>query len=143
MSETLRGAWKLISWRRIAQDASVTYPLGPDAIGELIYAPAGRMAVQMVAGTRPPLDSTDPLGGTPEERAAAYSGYLAYFGRYSFTAETVTHLIEGSSYPNWSGAEQARPYTLDGGRLVLRTPPTTLPSGGVVINEMTWAHAGS
>ncbi|GLY29231.1 lipocalin-like domain-containing protein [Kineosporia sp. NBRC 101731] len=143
MTETLLGTWKLISWRRLSQDASASFPLGPAASGILIYAPGGRMAVQMTGERRSPLATTDPLGGSPQERAAAYSGYLAYFGGYTFTDDTVTHLVEGSSYPNWSGAQQERPYTIEVGRLVLRTLPTSLPDGSVVVNEMSWERAGS
>ncbi len=140
MSESLCGSWKLVHWKRISQDGSIGYPLGEAATGTLIYTADGRMAVHMAAAGRTALDTTDPLGGTVEDRAAAYSGYLAYFGAYSVADGQVTHRIEASLYPNWSGAEQTRPYTHEDPSLVLRTPPTTLPDGSVVVNEMSWTR---
>jgi hypothetical protein len=140
MSESLCGAWKLVHWKRISENGGTNYPLGADATGSLIYTEGGQMAVTMAAAGRPPLDTTDPLGGGAEDRAAAYSGYLTYFGTYSVADGQVTHRIEASLYPNWSGAEQTRPYTHDGASLVLRTPPTTLPDGSVVVNEMSWTR---
>src|SRR5437016_582455 len=43
MADWLRGTWKLNAWRRIAEDGTVTYPLGPDARGQLIYTDNGGM----------------------------------------------------------------------------------------------------
>lgn len=140
MPESLCGAWKLVHWRRVAPDGTTSYPLGGSATGQLLYTPDGRMAVHMAAADRAPLDSTDPLGGTADERAAAYSGYLAYFGTYSVSEGTVTHVLDASLYPNWSGTEQVRPLVFEDGNLVLRTPPMTLPDGSVVVNEMAWTR---
>ena len=41
----------------------------------------------------------------------AYSTCLAYFGRYAVHGDTVVHPIDVSLFPNWSGAEQSRPFT--------------------------------
>jgi hypothetical protein len=115
------GTWKLAAWRRIGEHGEITYPLGRNASGVLIYARDGKMAVQMVAADRPPVDGGDALGGDVNQRAAAYSTCLAYFGTYEVHGDTVIHRIESSLYPNWSGTEQARPFTCDGQELVLRT----------------------
>jgi hypothetical protein len=138
MTVDLKGTWRLLSWRRLTykdpsdKDPSITYPFGEDATGILVYGGEGRMAVQMAAARRPGLATTDPLGGDVDARAAAYSSCLAYFGGYEVKDDKVIHRIDASLYPNWSGAEQARPFTLEGDRLVLRTPP------GLVVNEMAW-----
>jgi len=137
--ESLCGTWKLDDWQRISPDGKVDRPLGENAVGLLVYTPQGQMSVQLAAAGRPPIDSRDPLGGTPAEQAAAYSGYLAYFGRWTVPEPgTVTHLIDAALYPNWSGIEQVRPFTLDRPHLVLRTPPTPMPDGTVVVNQLSW-----
>src|SRR5450756_2527032 len=59
----LNGTWSLAAWRRIAGDGSVSYPLGADARGLLVYTENGRMTVQIAASNRPVLASDDPLGG--------------------------------------------------------------------------------
>ena len=138
MANWLDGTWKLVAWRRIAGDKTVTYPLGADASGELSYTPGGRMAVQITAVNRPVLDTDDPLGGDERARAGAYSTYLAYFGTYEIQDKTVVHRIEGSLYPNWCGQKQVRPLVIEGEELVLRTPPMQLGDGSTVVNELAW-----
>jgi Lipocalin-like domain len=133
----LTGTWRLVEWRRVGDDGTVTHPLGDDAHGLLIYAPDGRMAVQMAALNRPSLPTADPLGGDAGLRADAYSTCLAYFGSYEVEDGTVVHRIDMSLYPNWSGEEQRRPFTYENGQLILRTPPAAGPSG-TVVNEIVW-----
>jgi lipocalin-like protein len=135
----LTGTWKLVAWRRIVDDGTVSYPLGEDAHGLLVYTDNGHMIVQLAAANRPPLDTTDALGGDVQERADAYSSCLAYFGSYEVDGDTVIHRIDSSLYPNWSGAEQSRPFTYDGRELVLRTPPVSGPNG-TAVNEIAWAR---
>jgi hypothetical protein len=135
----LSGVWKLVTWRRVASDGTVGYPLGDNASGMLVYTADGRMAVQLAAADRPSLDTDDPLGGDERDRAAAYSTCLAYFGRYEVRGDTVVHWIDVSLFPNWSGAEQSRPFTCEDGELVLRTPPMET-AAGTVVNELAWAR---
>lgn len=138
MSITIAGSWKLLAWRRYVGD-EVIYPLGEDVTGILIYAEDGSMAVQMFAAQRPAIPTTDPLGGTLEERAAAYSTCLAYFGTWAQQGDKIVHHITASLFPNWSGTVQARPFTCDGQELVLRTPPEEGPDG-IVVNEIAWVR---
>lgn len=136
MSINIAGSWKLLAWRRLEGD-DVIYPLGEDATGTLIYAEDGSMAVQMAAAHRLTIPTTDPLGGDAEQRAAAYSTCLAYFGTWEVNDGNVIHHIEASLFPNWSSTVQLRPFTCDGQELVLRTPPAEGPNG-TVVNEMSW-----
>jgi len=140
MTDFLAGTWRLIAWRRIAADGTISYPLGADAHGLLSYTDNGRMAVQITGVNRASLPTDDPLGGGEGARAGAYSTYLAYFGTYEVRGQDVVHRIEGSLYPNWAGERQVRPYTAESGELVLRTPPMTLADGATVVNELAWAR---
>lgn len=140
MSVDVVGTWKLVAWRRIVDDQTVTYPLGEDADGVLIYTPDGGMAVVLTAAKRPEMPGNDPLGGAVDKRAEAYSTCLAYIGRYELRGEEVVHRIDVSLYPVWSGDEQVRPFTYTGDELVLRTPPTHTASG-TVVNEIAWSRA--
>jgi hypothetical protein len=136
----LRGTWKLVAWRRIAADGAVSYPLGADARGQLIYTSNGLMTVQITAAARPSLATDDPLGGDAAARAAAYSTYLAYYGTYEMNGEHVVHHLDSSLFPNWNGEEQARAITTEDDDLVLRTPPMQLADGSTVVNELAWAR---
>ena len=140
MTDWLRGTWQLVAWRRIAADGAITYPLGADARGQLIYTSNGRMAVQITAASRSPLATDDPLGGDAAARAEAYSTYLAYFGTYELNGEKVTHRLTGSLFPNWNGEEQVRAIVFEGDDLVLRTPPMELADGSIVVNELAWSR---
>ncbi|MBV9314835.1 MAG: lipocalin-like domain-containing protein [Pseudonocardia sp.] len=134
----IEGTWKLVTWRRIAPDGSVSFPLGPDPEGQLTYTSDGYMSVVLVSASRPPIAGGDPLGGDIEARAEAYSTCLAYTGTYVRDEATVIHYIEQSLYPNWSDTKQPRLITDRDGQLVLTTPsqagmPTT-------VNEIVWAR---
>ena len=135
----LVGTWKLVSWRRIVDDEMVTYPLGENASGLLVYAPDKAMAVTMTASDRPPMPDGDPLGGDVGKRAEAYSTCLAYIGTYELRDDEVVHRIDVSLYPNWAGDEQVRSFTCTGDTLGLRTPPVHSASG-TVVNELAWAR---
>lgn len=142
MAVELVGSWRLLAWRRVVDDTTVTYPLGEDAEGILVYTEGGRMAVTLTAANRPAMPDNDPLGGEVEKRAEAYSTCLAYIGSYELRGEEVVHRIEVSLYPNWAGAEQVRPFTYTGDELVLRTPPAPGPHG-TVVNELAWRRQAS
>ena len=139
MKRHIAGTWRLKTWRRLAADGTVSYPFGEAPRGILIYTREGRMAVQMLTAGRPLIDTSDPLGGTVEARAAAYSTCLAYFGRYEVDGETVTHRVEASAFPNWSNTVQARPFVYDGRELVLQVTA----EDGRVTNEMVWERGGA
>ena len=86
---------------------------------------------------RADLATGDVVGGSEEERAAAFSTYLSYCGTYEVEGGVVVHHIEMSLFPNWVGGEQRRLFEPSDGKLVLRTPP--LETGGdVIVNELRW-----
>jgi hypothetical protein len=45
--DALVGAWRLVSWEKRAADGQVTYPMGVDAIGYLIYMADGCCSVMI------------------------------------------------------------------------------------------------
>jgi Lipocalin-like domain len=139
MSINIAGSWRLVAWRRLGEGGEITYPLGEDASGLLIYTADGKMAVQMLAADRPSIATDDALGGDLHQRGAAYSTCLAYFGSYEVQGDSVIHRVDGSLFPNWSGTVQTRPFTCNGKELVLRTPPTE-GADGTVVNELSWVR---
>jgi predicted ATPase len=77
--EDLIGTWHLVSSEFRHADGEVTYPIGKNAVGLLIYTAKGYMAVQLMRTDRPTFASNDAFQGTPEEIKAAYEGFTAYF----------------------------------------------------------------
>ena len=120
------GTWRLVSFEgRPEGGGAFFYPLGPDAIGQLMYDRAGNMGVHLLKLDRPRFASGDRRRGTDAEVLAAFDGIIAYFGTYTIDPAkgTVTHHVRGSSFPNWEGGDQVRIYEIEGDHLSLLTPP--------------------
>jgi hypothetical protein len=73
------GTWKLISWEIQKSFAGkIEPPFEPDATGWILYDGNGPIGVQIMRPNRMKSSSDNLLeGGTPEEKKAAYEGYLA------------------------------------------------------------------
>lgn len=132
------GVWRLKTWRQVREDGSTSYPFGQRPTGLLIYAPDGNMAVQMLTTERPSINTDDPLGGSPKERADAYSTCLAYFGTYELRGQEVIHRVEASLFPNWSKTVQARPFISHKRELVLQVNG----ENGRLTSEIIWERKG-
>src|SRR3954468_14829538 len=102
------GTWKLTVLEDRWSSGKVVYPLGQDPIGLLTYETTGYMSIQLMKWPHPTFAAGHAAGATPEEKIAAYDGYIAYFGTYSVdeAAGVVTHYVEGSLDPTYIGVEQ-------------------------------------
>jgi hypothetical protein len=81
------------------------------------------------------------LTGTPEENKETVLGSIAYFGTYSVSetdSTLVTLHIEGSSFPNWEGAEQKRILTVDGDEMKFVNPTISTGAGTA---RLVWKRA--
>ena len=122
----LLGSWRLVSCETEAADGSIDYPFGEDAVGLLMYMDDGHMSVSLARAGRQPFGAGDLLGGTDREKEQAAESYLSYCGRYEYREDVVTHHVELSLFPNWSGQDQKRYVELNGARLTLAAPPTVI-----------------
>lgn len=142
LDHPLVGSWRLRRWAAIAEDGIEALPLGDAPDGLLIYAADGSMLAALGQGNRPAFDSDDVTGGSDDERARAFSTYVAYGGRYEIQGDTVHHRVETSLFPNWVGTVQRRRWELDetGRRLTLTSPPISL-GGATRIQRLIWERA--
>jgi Lipocalin-like domain len=128
----LAGEWTLVKYEIFGENGQ-TRPGNYD-IGRINYGEREMSAHLMRSGR--PKDSP----ATEAARAAAYQGYLGYFGPYTINAEKkiVVHHVAGSSLPNWLGTDQVRHYTLsgDGKQLTL-----SLKNGDRITQTLTWERA--
>jgi hypothetical protein len=120
LCDDILGTWELVAYT--AQDdqgSPVIYPLGPDAVGLIMYTPDGYMSAQLMRPHRPDYDH--PGTPTTEQAAMAAAGYLAYGGPYTVdeSSGVVHHDVAVSLLPNWLNTAQGRKSTLDGDRLTL------------------------
>ncbi len=135
--DALVGAWRLVSWENRAADGHVTYPMGADALGYLLYSADGHFSVTISRRGRPGFAAGDLLGGSIEEKARAMEGLVAYAGRYRFLGDRVIHHVELSLFPNWVGSDQERWVELAEDRLILSASPLLL-AGKQQVPRLVW-----
>jgi len=117
----LLGGWRLISWQISDTAGHTKYPLGSDAIGQLLYDAQGRVSAQLMRRNQSKFSSDDWQEAGTEEKATAWGNYFGYFGSFTIDepANTVIHHVEGSWFPNLIGTEQRRVYRFVGDQLIL------------------------
>jgi hypothetical protein len=121
VAQKLVGAWRLVS----VEGTDPTFHFAYDRpTGVIIYDRSGWMSVQIdIKGTRKPFVN-GPVGGTAEEKVAAFDNYIAYYGTYTLDlkAQTVTHHLEDASPPNWRGVNNVRWFEFQGDDHLLLMP---------------------
>lgn len=129
------GAWSLVSWTAKTPDGTIRHPYGEHPVGQILYQPQGRMAACLMRRERTPFASNNRHKATPAEHEAAYREYVSYFGAFTVqeSSGTVTHHVEGATFPNWIGTDLVRNYRFSDGTLTLSL---TGPDGSV--HELTW-----
>lgn len=141
--EKLVGTWKLVSATYRRPNGETIDYLGASPRGAVMYDARGNMSIHLMRLDRPRFATDDRTSSTPAEAKAALDGYLGYFGTYSVNEEkqTVTHHIQGATFPNWVGVDQTRSFEITGNTLTLRTP-TLMIRGGDAKGELVWERAG-
>lgn len=116
----LLGGWRLVSWEISDANGHRTYPLGKDAIGQLMYDGQGRVSAQLARRDQAKFSDDDWQKASTEEKASAWGNYFGYFGSFTIDepARTVVHRIQGSWFPNLLGTEQRRVYRFEGDQLI-------------------------
>lgn len=131
----LVGAWKLVAAEFRYSDGNVTCPWGDPTAGQIIYTAGGLMSAQIMNPSRPKFASRDHMKGTDIEVRAAFEGYQAYYGTYEINDanRTISHIVEGSVFPNLVGHTLKRYYKITGSRLTLSTPPMRMGGESVTV----------
>ena len=135
---SLVGTWKLVSVSSWTDKGDINRAAhGPNPTGFLTYTSEGRMMMVIAEDGRKPLTVADRVSAPVEERAQAFSTFMSYAGRYTFTGDKVVHHVEVASLQNDVKKDQVRSVKLQGDRLTLRTPP--ISRGGVLQTfELVW-----
>ena len=140
--QLLVGSWKLVSFETRDANGRISYPWGKDTLGYLMYNAGGYMSVTIMSSNRLKFSSADLKGGTTEEKVAAADTYLSYCGTYEIQQDTVIHHIELAFFPNWVGVDQNRMFSIEGDRLSLSSPPTTV-AGVEQTAHLIWERVNS
>lgn len=133
------GAWQLVSSEFNLPDGSKRYPLGKEVIGRLNYDADSNMNAQLYRADRPKFSQDDQAMASHGEIKDAFISSVCYFGRYTLDIEnqSITHLVEGSLFPNWIGGQQLRYFRFEDGKLFLSTPPF-LMNGVTQTGTLIW-----
>jgi hypothetical protein len=128
-AKSLVGSWDL-------ESAGESWGKNPK--GRLVFSSDGRYALVITRNDLPKIASNSRLKGTPEENQAVTAGSIGHFGRYTVDekSKTLVLKIEGSSFANWNGTEQVRPFAVKGDQLRYTNPKPS--AGGSPTGEVVW-----
>jgi hypothetical protein len=131
-AKNLVGAWDL-------EAAGVTY--GNQPTGRLIFSADGHYALVITRNDLPKFAAESRVKGTPDENKAVVAGSIAHFGRYSVDEKdkAIVYRIESSTFANWNGTEQKRPFELKGNQLRYTNPKPS--AGGPPTGRVIWNRA--
>ena len=107
-SKDLVGTWRNTANVTIASDGKRTNQFGANGNGMAIFGADGRFVIVNINPDTPKFASNSRSAGTADENKTAVAGGIGLFGTYSVADKAVTMKVEGSTYPNWTGAEQKR-----------------------------------
>ena len=129
----------LISWEQQQQDGTKVERYGRNPMGIAFFDAAGRYIITVMRSDRAKYASNALWQGTAAENKETADGTITYFGTYSAgdADDSIALHIEGSSFPNWNGADQIRTVAIAGDQLTL----TVHPPGGEIV-DVIWRRVG-
>jgi hypothetical protein len=134
----LVGHWRLVTTETIREGDPPVATLGQAPLGTIIYTADGHVQAHLGPRERPGTRPAD----APLDEARALARYTAYFGRYAVddTTRTITHRRDGTFVPG--ERDIVRTIALDGNRLVLTTPATSV-NARTQYTRITWERLPS
>jgi hypothetical protein len=135
-AQDLVGTWTLASATIRSGEVKMDM-FGPDPSGTLMFGRDGHYALIFLRRDLPKLTSNNRLSQTVEESRDITKGSIAHFGTYAVdeTGKFLVLRIESSTFPNWAGAEQRRPFSLSGDALTYISPGSTGVATEVVLRR--------
>ena len=142
--EKLIGSWSLESYSETdVETGEVTYPMGRNPEGLILYTTDGYMSAQLGNNGRNRFQSDDTYGGSEPEYSAAGRTYIAYSGPFHFdeAAQHLEHEMFVSFFPNWQGQRQVRVATIENGKLHLGPDRPMMFNGKPKTASLVWKRA--
>jgi len=135
LKEQLVGAWRYVSATTVGPDGNREAMFGSNPQGLAIFDRNGAYALLVTRSDLPKFASNNRMTGTAEEYRSIAQGSIAHFGLYTVdeAAKTITFRVETSSFPNWNGIEQKRPFSLQGDELRWTTPGASGGGTGEIV----------
>ena len=116
--KSVAGTYTLVS-AVTERDGKKSDTFGPGAKGSLIVDSGGRYMIMINRASLPKFASNNREQGTAEENKAVVGGVIAHFGKITVNDadKSFAFNIENSTFPNWNGTVQKRPFTTTGDEL--------------------------
>ena len=137
LKEQVVGTWTYVSVDIVSTNGSRVPLYGPSPQGVASFDSNGHYILLTARSGLPKFASNNRNEGTPEENKAVVQGSIAHFGTYTVNDadKTITFHIETSTFPNWNGTDQKRPFTVTGDELKWTTPASSGGSAEVVLKR--------
>lgn len=135
-SKDIVGSWGFLLNETTKADGTKVDTYGAKPKGIIMFDAGGHFSLFIANPERPKFVSGSRLQGTADEYKAVVQGSISYFGKYSIDeeAKAIKFEIEASSFPNWDGVTQTRPFSISGDEL--RFTNASGSSGGSVLVVM-------
>jgi hypothetical protein len=137
LKEQVVGTWAYVAVDIVGADGSRVPLYGPGPQGLASFDSSGHYILMTARRGQAKFASNNRNEGTGEENKAVVQGSIAHFGTYTVNEadKTITFHIETSTFPNWNGTEQKRPFTVTGDELKWTTPASSGGSAEVVLKR--------
>ena len=137
LREQVVGTWTYVAVDIVRADGTRVPLYGPNPAGIASFDGSGHYVLLTARTGLPKFLSNNRAEGTSEENKAVVQGSIAHFGTYTLNEadKTITFHIQTSTFPNWNGTEQKRPFTLAGDELKWTTPASSGGLAEVVLNR--------
>lgn len=132
------GTWSYVSVDIVRADGSRQPLYGPNPQGLAVFDSGGRYILMTSRADIAKFASANRTEGTPDENKAVVQGAIAHFGTYTVNEadKTITFHIATSTFPNWNGIDQKRPFTVSGDTLKWTTPASSGGTAEVVLRRL-------
>jgi hypothetical protein len=134
--KSLAGSYSGMSFS-VTDGGKTTQIFGENPRAMMVLTPDGRYSIIVMRASLPKFASNSRVKGTAEEYKAVVDGSIAHFGRYAIDEKekTITFHVESSTFANWDGQPQKRPFTVKGDEFSYRVPTASTGSGSA---QVTW-----
>ena len=124
------GTYRVGLMEYYGEDGEVGRPYGEQPLGFAFYSAEGYTSTILSRPDREHFAGGDIMSGTDAEKLAAFATAGAFSGRWELVDDTILHHLECTTFPNWVGTTQVRPFEVDEDTLTLY-PPKMLMNGAI------------
>ena len=137
LREQLVGTWSYVAVDIVLPDGSRVPLFGPKPSGLASFDASGHYVLITARASVPKFASNNPNEGTAEENKAVVEGSIAHFGRYTVDEahKTIAFHIQTSTFPNWNGVDQIRPFTVTATELKWTTAASSGGTAEVILRR--------